>query len=98
MSSKKRSSDKFTTGLNENCKESRTKAKKTFSYNTNILKAPGTSQSTTMNNISTNPHLYQFEIISNNSKSNTSKSGPVFSFWSQPKPFEWNFQPKQGKD
>jgi hypothetical protein len=96
MSSKKRSFDKFTFELKENCKESRTKSKKTCSYNSDILKASGPSQSTTMNNIPTNQNLYQFEIISNGSQANAPKSVPIFSFWSQPKPFEWNFQLKTG--
>ena len=41
-----------------------------------------------------NPNLYKFEIVSGISRSTKSKTGPVFSFWTQSKTFEWDFHQK----
>ena len=39
------------------------------------------------------PNLYQFETVSS-SRFADQTTGPVFSFWTQPKQFDWNFEQK----
>ena len=41
-----------------------------------------------------NQNLYQFELIGGSSKSTDTNTDPVFSFWTQPKKFDWNFNQK----
>ena len=44
-----------------------------------------------------NHNLYKFEIECGISKFAEPTSGPIFSFWSQSKTFQWNFNKKISK-
>eukprot|EP00092_Neocalanus_flemingeri_P000131 GFUD01000135.1.p1 GENE.GFUD01000135.1~~GFUD01000135.1.p1 ORF type:complete len:122 (+),score=23.15 GFUD01000135.1:54-419(+) len=38
-----------------------------------------------------NPNLFQYEIVTGSSRSPDSNTGPVLTFWAQPKQFDWNY-------
>ena len=70
--------EKLTAGLDEHFGENTKSEHSKFSYNS--FRHPEKNQ--------IHPNLYKFEIVSE------LNNGPVFSFWSQPKTFEWNFNQK----
>jgi hypothetical protein len=76
--------EKLTGGSNDNFGENTKSEHNIFSFNS--FSNP--------ENYQRNPNLYQFEIVSGISRSTKTNTGPVFSFWTQSKTFEWNFHQK----
>ena len=93
MASKKNKTglEKLTRGPNEMFGENSKSVPNIFSFN-EIGKQDTLSSHSDM--YQKNPKLYQFEMDSCCSRSSESNTFLVFSFWTQPKKFDWNFNQK----
>ena len=99
---KARGLEKFTSGSNESFGQERFLNNKKFSYNAGLFEAIGmekssvqkTSSCSISNMSEKNPNLYQYEIVNGSSRSTDSRTGLIFSFWTESKKFDWNFDEK----
>eukprot|EP00092_Neocalanus_flemingeri_P089150 GFUD01112778.1.p1 GENE.GFUD01112778.1~~GFUD01112778.1.p1 ORF type:complete len:105 (+),score=22.29 GFUD01112778.1:20-334(+) len=92
--------EKMITAKYDNSREDGNSVHNKYSNNARLFEAIGTQKNTHLElpsypNAETpqsNLNIYRFEMVGESSGSKETSTGPVLSFWTQPKQFEWNFE------